>query len=303
MLTMEARDRQELTSGVLRVVLASQRLMREALDQNSPPTNSWAGSMAADPLDDEPGWDRNHPFQTARLQLRTTTESACQHGLSLFELSRSKRELAVPLATVTRGSIEALGRAFWLINSTSMRELVSRAASLEYYDMEYPSKYGQKLRRLPVETEPTILVSEYRAELKAWLDARGIPLVKKGTTGLATDLLEVSYGNGRVVYSDLSAAAHGQGWATANFYSFETTRLKRDDEMLLAYCMYFIESMRTASVRLARAFGVAAIDIDRWRQVLDQIDAMIGEFVKPAPDRAERRAAAENPDQQQGVVE
>jgi hypothetical protein len=249
--------------------------------------------MAADPLNAVPGWDRNRPFRTVQLALRTATESASQHGLALFEMSRSKRELAVPLATVTRGSIEALGRAFWLVSASSMSELVSRAASLEYYDMEYPARYGQKLRRLPVETEPTTLVSEYRDELKSWLNERGIPLVKRGTTGLATDLLEVSYGDGRVVYSDLSAAAHGQGWATANFYSFETTRLQRDDTMLLAYCMYLIESMRTVAVRLAHAFGAAKRDIDRWRQAMDQVDAMIGQFVKPAPDRTQRRAAAE----------
>lgn len=293
MLTMASRDRQELTSGLLRVVLASQHLMRQALDKSPPPDGSWAGRMASDSLNAEPGWDRNYPFQTVKLALRTTTESACQHGLALFEMSRSKRELSVPLATVARGSIEALGRVFWLVTAESMGSLTSRVASLEYYDMEYPAKYGQKLRRLPIETEPTTLVSEYRLELKAWLTDRGLPLLKQGTAALATQLLEVSYGNGRVVYSDLSAAAHGQGWATANFYSFETTRLQRDDEMLLAYCMYLIESMRTVAVRLAHTFGISHGELDRWRQSMDQVDAMIGEFVKPAPDRAERRAAAE----------
>jgi hypothetical protein len=290
---MEARDRQELTSGLLRVVLASQQLMHEALD-GQPADDSWAGQMAADPLNAQPGWDRNHPFRTVVLALRTTTESACQHGFALFEMSRSKRELAVPLATATRGSIEALGRAFWLITAPSMRDLTSRVASLEYNDMEYPAKYGQKLRRLPVETEPTTPVSDYREELKAWLAAHGLPLVKRGTTALATDLLEVSYGDGRIVYSDLSAAAHGQGWATANFYSFTSTRLERDDTMLLAYCMYLIESLRTVAVRLAIAFGVARPAIERWRQAMDQVDAMIGQFVKPAKDRAERRTAAES---------
>lgn len=290
---MEARDRQELTSGLLRVALASQQLMRRALDQDPPPSDSWAGEMAAGPLNTAPGWDLNHPFRTVQLALRTTSESACQHGLALFEMSRSKRELAVPLATVTRGSIEALGRVFWIISATSMRELISRVASLEYYDMEYPAKYGQKLRRLPVKAEPTTPVSKYRDELKAWLEEHGIPLIRRGTTVLAIDLLEVSYGDGRVVYSDLSAAAHGQGWATANFYSFDTTRLQRDDSMLLAYCMYLTESMRTVAVRLARAFGTPSGDIDRWRQAGDQVDATIGEFVKPALDRAMRRAAAE----------
>lgn len=294
MLTMEARDRQELTSGLLRVVLASQRLMRAALDTDALPTASWAGKMTTDPLNTEPGWDRNLPFRTVQLALRTTTESACQHGLALFEMSRSKRELAVPLATVTRGSIEALGRAYWLVTAPAMSDLVSRVASLEFYDMDYPAKYGQRLRRLPVETEPTTLVSEYREELKAWLDARGLALVKRGATALATALLEVSYGDGRVVYSDLSAAAHGQGWATANFYSFDTTRLQRDDTMLLAYCMYLIESMRTVALRLAVAFGAADPDVDRWRQAMHQVDEMIGAFVTPAPDRAERRAAAES---------
>lgn len=303
MLTMASRDRQELTSGLLRVVLASQQLMRQALDASPPPDDSWAGTMASHYLNAQPGWDRNHPFRTAELAFRTTTESACQHGLALFEMSRSRRELAVPLATVARGSIEALGRIFWLVTAESMASLASRVASLEYYDMEYPAKYGQKLRRLPVETEPTTLVSEYRLELKAWLTERGLPLVKRGTTALATDLLEVSYGDGRVVYSDLSAAAHGQGWATANFYSFETTRLQRDDEMLLAYCMYLIESMRTVAVRLAHAFGAVPGELDRWRQSMDQVDAMIGEFVKPAPDRAERRMAAESGWQGSNAVE
>jgi hypothetical protein len=293
MLTMDARDRQELTSGLLRVALASQQLMRQALDADPPPSDSWAGQMAADLLNAAPGWDRNHPFRTVQLALRTTSESACQHALALFEMSRSKRELGVPLATVTRGSIETLGRVFWVISASSMCELISRVASLEYYDMGYPAKYGQKLRRLPVESEPRTPVSEYRQELKVWLDERGIPLVRRGTAGLATDLLEISYGDGRVVYSDLSAAAHGQGWATANFYSFETTRLQRDDSMLLAYCMYLIESMRTVAVRLARAFGAPPSEIDRWRQATDQVDATVGEFVKPAPDRAMRRAAAE----------
>ncbi len=297
MLTMEARDRQELTSGVLRVVLECQRLMRHGLDQDEYAGDTWAARMSHDPLNVETGWDRNHPFTTVELQLRTLTESACQHGLAMFELSRSKRELAVPLATATRGSIEALGRAFWLITAPTMSDLTSRVASLEFYDMEYPAKYGQKLRRLPIETEPTTLVSEYRAELKAWLDARGLPLVKRGTSSLATDVLDVSYGDGRVVYSDLSAAAHGQGWATANFYSFETTRLQRDDSMLLAYSMYFVESIRVVAVRLGRAFGAPPRAIDRWRQAMDQVDAMLCEFVTPAPDRAERRAAAET-DQQ-----
>lgn len=294
MLTMESRDRQELTSGLLRVVLASQRLARVALSpEYSPPKDSWAARMADDGLNALPGWDRNHPFGTVQLVFRTTIESAFQHGLALSELSRSKRALAVPLATVTRGSIEALGRVFWLLSAASMNELVSRVASLEYNDMEYPARYGQKLRRLPVEAEATTPVRDYREELKKWLDERSIPLIKHGRSAMAVGVLDVSYGDGRLVYSDLSAAAHGQGWATANFYSFETTQLQRDDELLLAYCMYLIETMRTVVIRLALAFAVDPGEIDRWRQGVAQVDAMIGEFVKPAADRAARRASAE----------
>ena len=289
---MEPRDRQELTSGVLRVVLASQGIARVALGPETPPDNSWAGDMAKDALNAESGWDRNYPFRTVQLAFRTTMESGLQHGLALFELSRSKRALAVPLATVTRGGIEALGRVYWLLTSASMGELVSRVASLEYYDMEYPGKHDQKFRRLPIETEPTTPVGAYRLELKNWLDKRGIPLVKRGTTALATDVLEVSYGEGKLVYSDLSAAAHGQGWATANFYSFETTRLQRDDAMLLSYCMYLIETILVVSARLARAFGVDLRALDRWRQSVTQVDETLNHFITPPPDRAARRASA-----------
>lgn len=283
MLIMESCDRQELTSGLLRVVTASLHLCRVVLGDEQYPASSWAGRMS-NPLSAEPGGDRNYPLQTVRLVLRTSTESALQHGLALFELSRSKRALAVPLATVTRGAIEAFGRAHWLLTSDTMEELVSRTASLEYVDMEYPAKFGMKLRRLPVESIASTPVAQYREDLIRWLESRGLPLVPLGTSGLAVRVLDASYGDGRLVYSDISAAAHGRGWATANFYDFSTSVLQRDDELLISYCKYVMETTRVVTSYLAARFESAAGERDRWGQTLEQVDATLAEFVSPKSD-------------------
>ncbi|WGT46985.1 hypothetical protein [Tessaracoccus lacteus] len=85
----------------------------------------------------------------------------------------------------------------------------------------------------------------------------------------------------KVVYSGLSAAAHAQPWATANFYDFEANRLRRDDKMLMEYCMYVIETTRLVSDQIVQRFDAERADIDRWKQTNAQVYESLSAFVRP----------------------
>lgn len=283
MLTMLDKDRRTLTAGLLRVLKASALLSAVCLAP-ARSESRWVASMMSSAVNAKPLWDGNVPFRIVRASIARTAEAAREHGMALFELARSERALSVPLATVTRGAIEAYGRIFYLLSADTPDELFARYAALDYFDMDYPQKHGAKLRRLPLETEATHPVNAYRERIRVWADASGLKLHEQGPAVLAGDLLMQLYPDGvdaKVVYSGLSAPAHAQPWATANFYDFEADRLRRDDKMLMEYCMYVIETNRLISDQIVQRFGAEQADIDRWRQTNAQVSESLSAFVRP----------------------
>ena len=283
MLTMLDKDRRVLTAGLLRVLKASSSLSAACLDP-ARTESSWVATMTSSAVNAKPLWDGNVPFRIVRASIARTAEAAREHGMALFELARSERALTVPLATVTRGAIEAYGRVFYLLDADSPDVLFARYAALDYFDMDYPQKHGAKLRRLPLETEATHPVGAYRERTRAWADASGLKLDKQGPAVLAGDLLMQLYPDGadaKVIYSGMSAVAHAQPWATANFYDFKANRLRRDDKMLMEYCMYVIETTRLVSDQIVQRFGAEQLDIDRWKQTNAQVSESLRAFVTP----------------------
>lgn len=161
MLTMREGDRRQLTGNLLRLLKAAE-ILTEASLASDPQGASWAGAAAGSDLNATPLWDGNSPFVSVRSSMSRSMLAGLQHGLALFELSRSTRGHSVTMATVTRGSIEALGRVHWLLCAETPTELVTRHASLELYDLRHPEQQGLLLRQLPVETVPTVPVGDHR---------------------------------------------------------------------------------------------------------------------------------------------
>lgn len=284
MLTRLNKDRRVWTAGLLCVLKASASLSVACLAPERP-ESSWVVTMTSSSVNAKPLWDGNVPFRIVRASIARTAEAAREHGMALFELARSERALSVPLATVARGVIEAYGRIFYLLSADAPDVLFARYAALDYYDMDYPQKRGAKLRRLPLETEATHLVDAYSERIRTWADASGLKLHKRGPAVLAAELLMQLYPEGveaEVVYSGLSAAAHAQPWATANFYDFEADRLRRDDKMLMEYCMYVIETTRMISDQIVQRFGAEQADIVRWKRTNAQVSEWLSAFIRPA---------------------
>lgn len=278
-LAMLPEHQRLLTSALLRVVKAGGVLAQACIQRPVQPW-SWSAEIAASDINLFPAWDGNVLHRRLLGDLGRGCESAREHGLALFELARSTRALSVPLATVTRGAIEAYSRVFWLLSAERPEECVRRLASLEHKALFHGERRGAKLRRLPFETEATLPVADHRALIASWADHFKLKLEGGDPTRLAIDFLEALYpGQGAYTYFGLSGAAHANEWATANFYDFKSGRLRRDDKMLMEYCMYVIEASRQVCDLLIQRFEPDAASSERWAQAyggaLRDIDGFI----------------------------
>lgn len=277
--TMIDEHRQLLTAAVLRTVKAAADVASACLQGPLTPW-SWSAEFAASNINALPSWDGNVLHTRLRADIGRSTESAREHGLALFELARSRRELAVPLATVTRAGIEANSRAYWLLMAEDPQECAARLASLENDALSYPQKVGALLRWLPFETEATRPVDEHRKNLAAWAKARGVTLGGGRVSVLAIAFLEALYpGHGAYTYSGLSGAAHANEWATANFYDFRAGRMRRDDKMLMEYCMYTIDATQAMCDLLIERCEPGASVVERWAQTHTAARASIAGFI------------------------
>jgi len=268
MLTMLDKDRRALSAGLLRVLKASE-VLTTACQARSDTESEWATAMTANTINSSALWDGNVPFRAVRASIARTLEAAREHGMALFVLARSERALSVPLATVTRGAIEAYGRVFEVLSAEAPETLFARYAALDFFDMHYPARHGQTLRRLSSEVDAVHPVDGYRQRLKSWTASHDLKLVKREPAILATDMLRAIYPDSfevAVIYSGMSAVAHAQPWATANFLDFSTSGLRRDDKILMEYCMYVIEITRLVADLIAERFGASIADLERWRQ-------------------------------------
>lgn len=277
--TMTDEHRQLLTAALLRVVKAAASVASACLQGPLTPW-SWSAEFAASDINALPSWDGNVLHTRLRGDIGRGTEAAREHGFALFELARSRRELIVPLATVTRAGIEANSRAYWLLTADDPQECAARLASLEHRALSYPQRVGALLRRLPFEIEATNPVDQHRANLAAWAKVRGLSLSGGAVSMLAIAFLETLYpSHGANTYSGLSGAAHSNEWATANFYDFRTGRMRRDDKMVMEYCMYTIDATQAICNLLIERFEPGESVVERWTQAHAGARTSIADFV------------------------
>ncbi len=263
---MTDEHRQLLTAALLRVVKAAASVASACLQGPLTPW-SWSAEFAASDINALPSWDGNELHTRLRGDIGRGTEAAREHGFALFELARSRRGLMVPLATVTRAGIEANSRAYWLLTADDPQGCTARLASLEHRALSYPQRCAALLRRLPFEIEATNPVDVHRANLAAWAKVRGLSLSGGGVSMLAIAFLEALYpSHGAYTYSGLSGAAHSNEWATANFYDFRTGRMRRDDKMVMEYCMYMIDATQAICDLLIERCVPGESVVERWTQ-------------------------------------
>lgn len=277
MIALRDEDRRALTAGVMRITKASAVLASAALKDR---WDVLVPRVATAPWRDEHLWDGNPALDGIRLGLHRAVLAACEQGRAVAELARSSTGYTVVLATLTRGSIEAMARVNWTLDSGSESELLVRHASLEFGDLRYPVQHGLRIRQQGRGGESWSLVADYRRGIETFLLRYGLAIKKAGLTELATGLLSEIYNEAPRLYSGLSAAAHGQGWATGNFFDLDQGRLVRDDQMVIEYCAYVIETIAVVTSKLTIALAADRASVERWTSEREQVDLMLRTVLK-----------------------
>ncbi|GAB3795052.1 hypothetical protein GCM10028798_03130 [Humibacter antri] len=278
MTQMRADHRRVMLSALLRMLKAAERTT-DNLAHVAPVPGSWVEQVMSSPICSTPSWNGNKPGQMLRSIVTLGCQAGVQNGLALYELSRNARSLSVPLAAVARAAVEAYGRVFWVLGPDTPTAVVGRVASLEHSELVYPERFGTSMRRLPVEQLPTHPVDEYRRLIREWAKDLDITLDNIGYSRLAISLLDEVSDDGAGAYSELSATAHGVGWAAANFLDFEAMKLRMNDQQLIDYCMTVLNVTGLVVDRLVDRFGLVNPSLERWEQARDAARAMTGSFI------------------------
>lgn len=278
---MLSKDRTALLGSLLQVQRAAQTLILASTDEQQRAA-AWS-TPGVDPSH-EPriGWNANPPSESARVAIRRGAQVSLEHLEALFVLARHKSGFSVALAAVTRAALEAFGRVLWLVEADSTEEVLRRLASLEFYDLKFPVRNGKTVTRFSRVHRSEGTAEDYKQSIGAWAEQRGVKLEELGPGVAAKLVLSRSHSKSQsgIIYSDLSAVAHGQGGATANFYDYKTRTLRLDEQQLIEYSFYLIEAARVVTDAIAERFRADPVDTETWAAVNRLADGHL-DFIRP----------------------
>jgi hypothetical protein len=269
-------ERRELASTLIALAAGSEKLLHRCLDV--PATeSSFAAQHQALPLASAGWWREANAFRGFQEDLSLVLFSGLQHLRAAAALLRSSAEMGTPLATLTRGALEAFARARWVLCADSAEDLLWRHATLAYWDLEFPAKIAPK-ERLYSATRGKVDADTFRDSIKEWAAEAGLPslrrvnlsdLVAELLEGLADDWPEEKFG--RHAYSDLSGVAHGGFFAIHSYAQPKnnpgqprTVELVAErDSVIESVAMMYLGGV-SAHESIAGYFDLPLVEVERW---------------------------------------
>lgn len=281
--SLSARDLTLMKQIVIGIVPAAERLTH--LSVGRPPGE---GSTAAQFLDDavnQPTSRGSTHVRHAHLAIGLYVFAALDHMRAFVPLLKTKRHI-MSLATLTRGSVEAFGKANYLLGAETAGDLIRRHVSLA------ASELGQSVRHSEFAYHDGTRVdgNTYLKGVKDLLTQLGLAEPEHvGVTGLASDLLSESSPGapGRAFYSQLSGVAHGETAAVSMFIASDLTeglRLVHKRDVLLPYAGMLFATCRLVVDKMNHHFGVEQEDCNGWRGVTQRAEPWIRELRDSDPN-------------------
>lgn len=221
----------------------------------------------------------------AHLAIGLYTFAALDHMRAFVSLLKTKRHF-MPLATLTRGSVEAFGKANYLLDAESGGELIRRHTSLATSELGTSVKHSD----LAYYDGTRVDGKTYLEGVKDLLGRLGLGKPDQvGVTALASDLLsESSPGSpGRAFYSQLSGVAH---WETASVSMFiasdlnEGLRFVQRRDVLLPYAGMLFATCRLVLDKMIADFGVEQEHCNGWRGITERAEPWIQELRDSDPN-------------------
>lgn len=157
------------------------------------------------------------PVQDAHRSALFAMVSSIDHARS-FVIQLNSAAVSLSLSTTVRATLEAFARVHWLLAGQTTEDLLHRYFSLTERELSMQEKIlpGQMLKDLSGADIPLADVRRRNQAALCRLVHDGKPLACSSTK-LATEMASKLNSNGRMLYSTLSAVAHGEALGIHSF--------------------------------------------------------------------------------------
>lgn len=252
-------DCRRITIAALTVAQGLEKLSLST-EVHQPPLGTSAHRMLESPVNRRTTQGNTHLDNTFNL-IASSSLAAADH-IRTFAISVRSRRTSVANWTITRGAIEALGRANYLLDAGDASDLLARYVAVAHDEFRH-AKHSEYVLR---SGEP-VDVRQYEADLDAYLADVGVaPLQPTSTTAMATQLLEATSpgSSGRKRYSQMSAAAHGQTPGLGMFRTADDAPLMFPRKLVLEAAHQQVGCAVNVGDKIAVTFTTPGPTRERW---------------------------------------
>jgi hypothetical protein len=197
---LTAADRVRFREVLLPITVALDAATVESAREPRPGTDAWRIWSSG---------DKRHALD-AMITMRYSNMSAADHVRAYVALVVGDEAGASALATLARGTHEALARTWFLLARADDADLQHRSISLLIAELYFPIKFDESMR---TRGGAAVDAAEEREALEAELRRLGLPKPARiDFSAMVANMLDdvLDGGDGRDTYSTLSAVAHAQ---------------------------------------------------------------------------------------------
>lgn len=203
------------------------------------------------------------------ISMQFANLSAFDHVRAFVALIRTPTVRSTALATVARGAHESLARTWYLLGGSDDDDFLHRAISLLRSDLRIPENRNEPLR---TRNGDAVSPAEKRQELSDDLRRFDLPVPAKiELTALVATMLDEAFedGEGRDVYSALSAVAHGHRHGLNNFVitdgGGEVAGLAAPRAAVVHFAAKLMGAMHSSAWRFIAFYGTQPRHADLFR--------------------------------------
>jgi hypothetical protein len=201
-----------------------------------------------------------------------------------FSVLLPKDGPVMSLATLTRGAVEAFGKAHYLLQASSPSELLRRHLNLGIAELSTSAKHSE----FTLFNGEHINGPAYIDGLKAVLADEGLKAESVGVTALASTVLSDSAPGapGRAFYSQLSGVAHGETAGVTMFIGKDIEAgigFVRRRNVMLPYAGMLFGTCRLVLNQIINHFAVEQEHLNRWVGVVERAEPWIDDLRSTDP--------------------
>lgn len=192
----------------------------------------------------------------------------------------------MPLATLTRGSVEAFGKANYLLSAASASDLIRRHVGLATHELGNSVKHSRIASYGGTEVDG----KEHLDKIRGLVAHLGLEKPDNvGVTALPSDVLSESSPGapGRAFYSQLSGVAHGETAGVSMFIESgvsERMEFVHRREVLIPSAGMLFATCRLVQDKMIDHFGIDPDFGSSWRGVTERAEPWIQELRDSDPN-------------------